>query len=142
MVQGHNYYVIYLPDLLQEMNLMAEDCKQMITDIHISEISSRSCKEWKWLGPHLICNNSDIVVNDIDSKAIEEKEKRLKFLQKWVDQEGSGATYYKLIDALLKIPNKKDAEFVCRLVKQNPVKSSSEDVDSSNGLDLPDTGIY
>lgn len=83
--------------------------------MHLQEIARSSCKDWKWLGPYLKIGK--VEVNDIDNKRAEEKVKRLEFFQVWVEKDGSDASYYKLIDALLKNGKKEDAEFVCTLLQ-------------------------
>ena len=66
--------------------------------------------DWKSLGRHLLNTEQD--VKDIDHEEKEEQHKREKVLLKWKEQQGSGATYRKLIDTLMKVGNKITAEGV------------------------------
>ena len=84
-----------------------------------------------------------VPVNDIDKKNIDESEKRLLFFQLWVEQEGSGATYYKLLTSLLAINNKEDAEYVCKLLQKKKYVSVSNRTDSiSNETASPVVGMF
>ena len=96
--------------------LTEEDVSKKITDEHIEFISRSLCRQWKSLPAHL--GLAIIVVDDIDkSNVMDEREKREKFLRTWKKEKGSEATYKKLIDGLLTIKCKEDAEFVCELLK-------------------------
>ena len=66
--------------------------------------------DWKSLGLQLLNTEQD--VKDIDHEEKEEQHKRAKVLSKWKEQQGSGATYQKLIDTLMKVGNKDTAERV------------------------------
>ena len=107
---------ISLASLVKQYNL-GEDVKGKITDVHLEVISRSYCGKWKRLPSHL--NMESVVVDDIDRLAIDEDEKRLKFLSTWKTTKGSDATYKKLISALLKIKCVYDAEGVCEILQQN-----------------------
>jgi hypothetical protein len=93
------------------MNGLAdEDTNQVVTDIHLECISRTCCKQWKSLPSHL--GLEDIVAEDIDKSQKTEREKRHEFLRQWKSTKGSEATYKRLIDALLQIRCKQDAEKV------------------------------
>ena len=106
-----------MDSLLEKFQLLSVDCKQKVSECHIEEISSGCCEHWKRLQPYLN-NMTKILVKDIDAKLVDAKEKRREFFQSWVEQEGSDATYFKLIEALLTIKCKEDAEFVCSLLQK------------------------
>jgi len=57
-----------------------------------------------------------IVVRDIIRSFQDEEERRHNFLLKWREEKGSSATYKALIDALLAIGCRDDAEEVLRLL--------------------------
>ena len=101
---------------MEKFQLTGVDCKIKVRECHIEEISGGCCEHWKRLQPHL--NMTKISVRDIDAKPVEAKEKRMEFFQSWVEQEGSDATYFKLIEALQTIKCKEDAEFVCSLLQK------------------------
>ena len=121
--------------LLKKYELNEDKCKLKVTECHLQEIAGRCCKDWKWLQPHLQMDK--IVVDDISGKAIDERDKRLEFFQKWVEKEGSDATYFRLIHALQKIGNKNDAEFVCTLLIN---KSNGESIGLDSSSQKP-TGV-
>ena len=96
--------------------LTEEEVSKKITDEHIEVISRSLCSQWKSLPAHL--GLATIVVDDIDkSNVMDEREKRDKFLRTWKKEKGSEATYKKLIDGLLTIKCREDAEAVCKLLK-------------------------
>ena len=78
---------------------------------HIHEISKFSMN-WKMLGKRLIGVQT---TEDIDREEHIEQNKRDKMLEKWLEMNGSKATYKALINALQRIENVKAAEAVQRL---------------------------
>ena len=66
--------------------------------------------EWKVIGRRLLKKELDIT--DIDREEPTEQQKRDKVLMKWKEQEGSGATYQKLIDFFKELGKKDAAERV------------------------------
>ena len=103
--------------LLRQFQLDSVDCKKKVSKCHIHEISSESCEHWVKLYPYLKMNKSVMR----DAKLVEEKQEKLEFFQSWVEQKQSEATYFELIEALLRIKCKEDAEFVCNLLKKETV---------------------
>ena len=96
--------------------LTEEDVSKKITDEHIEVISRSLCRQWQFLPAHL--GLETIVVDDIaKSNVMDEREKRDKFLRTWKKEKGSEATYKKLIDGLLTIKSREDAESVYELLK-------------------------
>jgi hypothetical protein len=106
-----------LGSLLVDYHLREEDVNRMITDLDIDEISRTGCRKWISLPAHL--QMAAIVAEDIDKLQICEERKRHKFLSKWKETKGSGATYRALIHALFKMSCREDAERVCRIAAQS-----------------------
>ena len=69
--------------------------------------------DWKSLGRRLLKTEQD--VKDIDNEEKVEQHKREKVLLKWKEQQGSSATYQKLVDTLKEVGNKITAEGVGQL---------------------------
>ena len=103
-------------DLMESSGLSEEGGNRRVSDIHIEEISRLYCKRWKLLCPHL--EMEGIIVSDVDHTGNDEREKRRAFLAAWKENKGSGATYRRLLYALLKIGCREDAEAVCKLYRQ------------------------
>ena len=70
--------------------------------------------EWKTVGRRLITAQT---IKDIDREGHSEQEKRDKMLERWLQSNGSGATYRVLINALSDVRNNQAAEEVRKLVK-------------------------
>ena len=98
--------------------LTAEDSDKQVTDIHLEELTHSHCGKWRYLPPHLGLDNT--MKDDIDRKFGDEREKRFNFLVEWKDRVGAEATYRALINGLLKIGCKSDAEFVHQLIHPDP----------------------
>ena len=109
-------------ELLSSFGLSREDCGRTVSDAHAECISRKCCKHWKKLPSHLGLDT--IVVDDISSGQGDEETKRHNFFLKWKETKGSGATYRALINALLVIDCREDAEKVCDILK-DPVGSTS-----------------
>jgi hypothetical protein len=109
--------------VMEDFKLSDTDCSLQVTDAHEEKISSSFCGKWRLLPSHL--EMEDIVAEDIDREhpGGEESEKRCSFLKKWKKMRGSGATYRKLINALLEAKCRSDAEGVCKLL-QNHVSAA------------------
>ena len=155
MVDDHIIYLCYtdsidalILELLLKCEVNVEDSKKKINELHIQEISINSCSDWKCLRPHLSINKT--VVDDISKNHTEERYRRQDFFATWVEQNGSNATYYKLIEALLNANKKEYAEFVCKLLQKERValplsennKQSTQVSDSSlpGNLSLSSSG--
>lgn len=100
--------------LLKRFQLKEEDLKKQITDKHLDEISCTCCRKWKLLRSRI--EMEEIVEHDIEKGPGDEEDKRRKFLRKWKNTKGSGATYEVLITALLEIKCVEDAECICKLL--------------------------
>ena len=84
------------------------------TETCLLKIAASLDFDWKVIGRRLLKKELDIT--DIDREENSEQQKRDKVLMKWKEQEGSGATYQKLIDTLKVLGNKDAAERVQQLV--------------------------
>ena len=127
-----------LDQILNTYKLEEKDCDGAVSDLHLEVISRSYCTKWKSLPAHL--EMKEVVVNDIDRITGDEQEKRHAFLKKWKAVKGSEATYKKLINALLAIECRQDAESVCELLQKSlpqesaPVLASSEPATSGKLL--------
>lgn len=112
--------------LLVHYNLQERDISQQISDGHIQDLSLSDCSKWRSLPGYLGLHSS--VVDDInrDPIALEEGEKRKKFLEKWKKVKGSDASYKSLICALLKIECRQDAESVLKLIRDSVPNGTSK----------------
>jgi hypothetical protein len=118
-----------LDELLKKFNLRREDVNKKVTEKHIGKISRSYCKDWEQLPPFL--NIESIIKDDINQLSVDGETKRSRFLSKWVESYGSEATYEKLINALLEIRCRSDAEAVCMLI-QPPHKTLEPAQSSGN----------
>ena len=110
-----------LSSLLERYQLQDESSiDQQITEIHLDQISSSCCRQWKRLPAYL--DMEAIVGHDANLSASDEADKRRLFFFKWREIKGTKATYRKLVEALVKMECGGDAEKVCMLVSQNHVK--------------------
>lgn len=116
--------------LLQQYNLPEEACSQQVSDVHLEMISRSHCKNWKRLPVYL--ELACTVASDIDRKQVEESEKRIEFFSGWKEQKGSAATYESLINALLTINCRQDAEYVCELLQVSSPAASSDHTSDFN----------
>lgn len=104
--------------LMERYNLTEEDCNKQVSNSHLEEISRSLCKHWISLPSHL--EMQSFVLGDSDYEG--EEEKRLwkyNFFLVWKQKKGSGATYAKLISALLEIESTNDAERLCKLLQES-----------------------
>ena len=104
--------------LLEQYGLCEEECNGKVTDEHLLTISRSYCKKWRSLYPYLDMKRIDVAIAEHDGNG--EENERLKFLEIWKAVKGCDATYKKLIDALLKVECRNDAEGVCELLKTSP----------------------
>ena len=124
--------------LIQRYGLTEGDCNKEVSDIDLQRISSSYCKHWKKLPAYL--GLESIVVEDLERSQEEEDTKRHKFLLRWKDRKGSAATYGKIINALLKIKSRQDAERVCAILKDSRSKVITSAA-STTESDLPPSSI-
>ena len=103
---------------LEELTAGFENLNWPISDSHLRIISRSYCKDWRLLS-YLLGPEESITVNDIEKSSRTETEKRIDFFKHWKSIQGSRATYRSLIDALLGINRREDAERVCDLLKSD-----------------------
>ena len=100
-----------LEELTERVGVLAD---HIISDLHLEEIASFLLVDWRSLPPHL--SLEEIIVRDIERRYPDERGRRRELLQLWRQRYGSAATYRRLIQALLEIQCRQDAEAVCRLL--------------------------
>ena len=104
-----------MDSLLSKYSLTLKDCDEVVSDIHIGVISREYCMKWYDLYPYLKLKEID--VNNVKRDYHDEVEKKGAFFSLWRHSQGSDATYTSLIQALLQIKCKKDAESICKLLQ-------------------------
>ena len=87
------------------------------SDEHLITISS-DLTQWRAVAPYLGLKEGDI--EEIETDARTESQKRSKVLRKWKDKYSSKATYRVLMEALLKCHMADRAEKVCHLLSADP----------------------
>ena len=100
-----------------------QDCSMQVSDIHLEQLTSAHCGKWRYLPPHLGLDNT--TKDDIDRKYGDERERRYNFFMEWKERMGAEATYKALINGLLKIGCRGDAEYVCQLIQ--PISPDSQE---------------
>ena len=115
MESGQAYEVV--KQLMGKYGLAEQDCSTEISDGDLDTISHSCCAggAWKSLAAPLEIDRA--IVEDINSRQMDDKEKRSTFFYQWRQINGSEATYMKLASALLKIQHKLDAEKVLKLLQ-------------------------
>ena len=96
-----------------------------ICDDHINKIAHIFFNNWKKLYSHLGMEVKDIEVIEAEPKSSD------KAVILWKQRKGKDATYRHLIDALIKIECREDAETVCEIFKSQ--KESTSHADSESG---------
>ncbi len=114
-----------LSSALQRYHLSEGDVLQQVSNVHLQEISRSYCLKWRFL-PAALMENPKAVVNDIERGGKPEDEQRADFFSRWQSEKGSEANYMNLINALLVIGCRQDAEYVCGLLKKTPGESGGE----------------
>ena len=104
-----------------------EDLNKEISDLHLAKIVQSRCTRWRSLPSHLELETN--LLSDIDRDFPKEVEKRSEFFDQWKRQKGSEATYKRLMQALLDVKERHDAEYVCQLSQQIlPHSETSHDI--------------
>ncbi len=104
----------FLAALMESFGLSEEYFNKEISDVHLDQISRSYCGKWRELYCYLELD--EILVSDMDHMIGSEEEKRRKFFAQWKEKKGSDVTYRRLLDALLEIGCRKDAEAICKLI--------------------------
>lgn len=128
---------VILSSLIEHFELK-EQCNEPISSLHLNEIALSYCAKWRFLPPPL--GLEYIAAQDIDRGTGNEEDKRLAFFLKWKHAKGPKATYRRLIEALLAIKCRADAEGVCKLLasSKDPQKQQ-EVVRQTSNEPLPQT---
>lgn len=119
-----------LKTVLELYSLNDADINKIVSDVHIDKISRSCCYQWKSLLVRLDLKAVD--VEDIGKTTNNEQEKRSESLKTWTHRNGSDATYKWLIGAQLANGSRKEAEFVCELLRN----------ELRNSLDREQRGIH
>lgn len=101
--------------LVKQYNLTELELSRQVSDQHIEKFSRSHGSSWKSIPSHL--GLKTIIAEDIDHSPKSEPEKRHAFFSTWKHVQGSFATYKALINALLVIESRQDAESVCEMVQ-------------------------
>ncbi len=97
-----------------------------VSEAHIQEIAEAHCREWPRLPVFLCMENPRKVPKDIEDDVRGAKKQRVKFFDVWKTEKKTDATYYALINALVSIKEREDAEFVCSLLEKADVPQGKE----------------
>ena len=125
--------------MMTTFGLKEADCIRVVTDAHLEKFTRDYGEDWRTI--HAYLELKSIVARDTDKKPLGEREKRYTFFSEWKLLKSSGATYEKLVSALLKIGNKVDAEAVCEMLKcqedseelrESPVPNEAENTAPSS----------
>ena len=106
---------VAMSDSLMHQYGISSMCGKKVTEQHVLDISQKTCKKWKDL--RVFLKMSENSVSDIEREAGGESDKRKSFFDRWKQEKGSDATYKALLDALLKIECREDAEYICELLQ-------------------------
>ena len=106
---------------LNHYQLISADIDVKIRDEHVDKIARICFSNWKELYP-LHMKKKDLEV--IDTKSNSEDKSKL-FIRTWKQRNGSDATYKRLIDALLEIDHREDAESVFDILMSKKEYESS-----------------
>lgn len=120
-----------LQGLLQNFELRDEDLLTEITDLDLSEISTKIISDdWKRMNPYL--NMEQNVVEDMEASFQDPLYKRRAYFQRWKKEKGSDANYKKIVLACLKCRNRRAAEDVLKLRKHSNKEKSFSDVQGND----------
>ena len=100
-------------EFLDYFDLKPEDVNVKIDVQHINEIAKICIKEWDCLHTKLGIDTKDIAATEAGSS----QNRSLQIICLWKKQNGREATYKRLIDALIKIKSREEAESVCEILK-------------------------
>ena len=101
-----------------------------ISDLHLEEIARETCTCWRSLPPHLGIETN--LVKDIERDFSKEVDRRRELFDQWKQRKGSEATYRNLVKALLYLKERRDADYVCKLLRQT-VSSPETSLNISSG---------
>ncbi len=104
-----------LGSTLDRYQLTEEDVVKQVSDLHLQDIVRSKAIEWECLPVRLGMENPTTVVKDIKDEVQDSPKRRAEFFSRWQKEKGTGASYKSLVNALLRINCKLDAEYVCQL---------------------------
>lgn len=104
-----------LKNFLQQFHLGEKDTILKVSGIHLQEISRSCCHKWRSL-PVALDMENHLIWEDIEREVGDEEGRRERFFSRWQSEKGTDANYRTLINALLVIKCKQDAERVCRML--------------------------
>ena len=120
-----------------------QEYRGVVTDVHLDVISRICCTDGGWdsLAIHLGMPRSS--VDDIEREQTRMDAKRRRLFFRWRQEDGSDATYEKLVVSLLKIRHRQDAEEVLKLLQET--KAVGKEMDNggykSNALRRADIDL-
>ena len=106
-----------LDDLVRVTGVPPQKLDKPCSDEHLRDISS-NLTQWRTVAPHLGLKEGDI--EEIETDARTESQKRSKVLRKWKNKYSFKASYRVLMEALLKCHMANRAEKVCHLLSADP----------------------
>ena len=106
--------VVTLSSLLQRCELTKSDVQIVVDEKSYSEVA-RCFTYWREVAP--LCGIKTNEIDDIELDYRTEQEKRVGFLKTWKKRSAYEATYFCLIQALLKISEADEAWKVCTHLK-------------------------
>ena len=113
---------------MEDYQISDKECSKQVSDIHLQKLTRTHITKWRLLPP--ILGLEEAMKDDIDHESGDEGEKQYKFFTGWKEMQGADATYKALINALLKIGCRSDAEYVCQLMQPLPPKYLASTGDS------------
>ena len=126
--------------MIDHFGLNVEEITKVVTDVHLADFTKDYGEDWEMMPAYLELNS--IVARDIKKSNARERERRHEFFDEWKTQKKNGATYERLVYALLKIGNRKDADGVCRmLLSSRHPEFNPSSVTSTPAVNAPE-GMY
>ena len=120
---------------LDYFHLQPEDIDAKIHEEHINKIAHICINDWKNLYPFLGIDTKDIEAIEAE---LNKKDMAKSFFRLWKKRNGRDATYRRLIDALIKIKSREEAECVCEILKS---KKESESHGALEGGSMTGTAL-
>ena len=124
--------------MIDHFGLKVEEITKVVTDVHLVEFTEGYGEQWQIIPAYLELKS--IVARDIKKSNMGERVKRHEFFNEWKTQKKSGATYERLVYALLKIGHREDADALCMMLKSSP-DLCEESSEFPNSTQASSTGI-
>ena len=106
-------------DVANEVGLAADELSKPCDSYIISSLAD-CFSQWELIFGSLL---SQLDLIDINEDYSTQEKKRSAALHKWRDRNGSGATYKVLVDALLKLGERRQAENLCKILADHLIPS-------------------